>query len=104
MFEGQYASADKRLIEFISEVARSIRCFDEDLRRCLIQPWARSKLLFPWTAAVEARIRCDIHGGAGQRQRSLSTGKPVADLSTRTCRGSVERLYSSRKIMCLGFQ
>ena len=98
MFECLQAAADQRLPEFIAEIRRAVRRFDQDVFGGLVQPLAGFGLLFPFASAVQPRVS----GRSGYRERPLAAGDPVADLAAGSGRRAVERLDGRREVVRFG--
>ena len=101
MLECQERTADKRLSEFVAEVAGTVRSLDENVGRGLIEPYSRIHHQLPATARVETRIRGHIDSRARKRQRCLSAAETVADLASAAGSGTVERFDSGREVVSL---
>ena len=104
MLEGQDRTADQRLAELVTEVGRAVRRLDQDLLRCLVEPWARVEDLLPLAGAFRTRISGHVNRRSRDGQRGFSTAQTVADLTARTCRGAVERLDRRREVVRLGLE
>ena len=72
IFEGEHGTSDQRLTKLITEVGRTVGCFDKDLFRGLIEPFARSDLLLEVACGLpvvvfQTGVRSHVHRGAGDR-------------------------------------
>ena len=47
VLESKHRTGDERLTELVTEVRSTVRCFDEDLLRSLIEPFAHRQDVFP---------------------------------------------------------
>ncbi len=56
VLERQQRTADQRLSELVAEVARTVRCLDENLFGCLVQPLAHGQYLLPYAVFFASRI------------------------------------------------
>ncbi len=101
MLEGEHGAGDERLTKLVAEVGRAVRRLHEYLLRCLVEPFAHGKHVFPVAPAVQTRVRRHIHRRAGNGPGTDTAAHTVAYLSARAGRGSVERLYGRGKIVCL---
>lgn len=102
VFECLQAAADQRLPEFIAEIRRAVRRFDQDVFGGLVQPLAGFGLLFPFASAVQPRVSRHVNGRSGYRERPLAAGDPVADLAAGSGRRAVERLDGRREVVRFG--
>ena len=69
VLESEERTADERLTELVTEVARTVRCLDEHLLWCLVEPWTSIHHVLPRLLLVArvAWIRCDIDSSTGNR-------------------------------------
>ena len=111
MLEGEQRTRNQRLTELVAKIARTVRCLDENLLRCLIEPLANWQNILPiaqgWCTAVvflQAGISSHIYSRSGNRPRADTTAHTVAYLTTRTSCCSIEWLNGSWEIVSLGFQ
>ena len=102
VLEGEQRTADQRLTELVTEVACTIRCLDQNVGRSLIEPLTRGHLRLPRVRVVQTRISGHIHRSTCNGERALTTSDTVADLTARTRRCTVERLYGCGEVMGLG--
>ncbi len=66
MLKGQYRPRNQRLTKFISKITRSIRSFDQDIHRCLVEPRSWCKVLFPASTSLGTSIRSHVHRSTSQ--------------------------------------
>ena len=71
MLEGEHRTGDERLSELVAEVRRTVRCLDENLLWCLIQPLAYGHDVLPVACEVivvlKTRISSHVYGCSGDR-------------------------------------
>ena len=99
MLEGEHRSCDEGLSEFITEVGSTVGGFGEDLLRSLVEPGTFCHVALPRTTTIKTRIGSHIDSCTCDRERTYATSHTVANFTTRTCRSSVERLYSGGEVV-----
>ena len=107
IFKGEQRTGDEGLAELVAEVARTIRCLDENLFGSLIEPFAGLGAVLPLAGELgcaKTGIAGHVDSCSGNRPRSYSTAHTVADLTARTRSGAVEGLHGGGEVVGLGFQ
>ena len=109
MLEGEQRTCNQRLTELVAEIARTVRCLDENLFRSLIEPLTNWQDVLPiaqgWCTAVvflQAGISSHIYSSSSDRPRADTTAHTVANLTPRTSCCSIEWLNGSREVVGLG--
>ena len=104
MFESKYRTTNKWLTKFVTEVRSTIRRFNQDLFRSLIQPFAYRKDIFPFTTFVCTWVWSHINSSSRNRPWTFTTAHTVTDFSSCTCRSTIKWFYGCREVVCLCFQ
>src|SRR5260221_13566722 len=104
MLEGEHASADEWLPEFISKITGAIRCFDEDFERSLIEPFSFFEFFLPWPSHFKPGIRGHVHRSARQGQRTFAASKAITNFSAGTSRSAIKGFNCCGEIMGFCFQ
>ena len=99
MFESEERTTNQWLAKLVAEIAGAIGCLDQDLLWGLVEPLAYRQHLLPSTVFIGARVRGDINSCTCDRPRALATTHTVANLTTSTCRSTIEWLDCSWEVV-----
>ena len=103
MLECEQRTADQWLTELVTEIARTVRCLDQNIGGSLIEPLTRGHLCLPRVRIVQTRICGHIYRRTRNGECALAACDTVADFTACTRCGTIEGLDGRGEVMGLGF-